>query len=107
MGWQRGLAAGRWRHALLRLSAALCLRLQWLLSALDDRALAAHFARHQSGIAQSSRDRRLANAARWPVRLCKRTAHHLLWGCAGQRDPRRSAWRRWLLLSSALDRLET
>ncbi len=47
VGRQRSLAAGRRRHALLRLSAALRLGLQRLLSAAHDRALAAGPARRE------------------------------------------------------------
>ena len=52
VGRQRSLAAGRRRHALLRVSAALRLGLQRLLSAADDRAVAADSARRQPGAAQ-------------------------------------------------------
>ena len=45
LGRQRSLAARRRRHALLRLSRALCLRLQRLLPAADDGAVAAHRSR--------------------------------------------------------------
>ena len=47
LGRQRSLAARCRRHALLRLSAALRLGLQRLLSSADDRALADHSARRQ------------------------------------------------------------
>ena len=47
VGRQRSLAAGRRRNALFRISAALCLQLQRLLSAADDGAVAAHAAGHR------------------------------------------------------------
>ena len=55
VGRQRSLAAGRRRHALLRLSRALCLQLQRLLSAADDGAVAADPARHLHRVPQSHR----------------------------------------------------
>ena len=47
MGRQRSLAARRRRHSLLRLPAALRLRVQRILSGADDCAVAAHPARRQ------------------------------------------------------------
>ena len=47
VGRQRSLAAGRRRHAVLRVSAALRLQLQRILSAADDGAVAADAARHR------------------------------------------------------------
>ena len=63
LGRQRGLAARRRRHAVLRVPAALRLGLQRLLPAADDRALAADPARHQPGIAQPHRRGRMARPA--------------------------------------------
>ena len=83
LGRQRSLAAGGRRHALLRLSAALCFSLQRLLSAPDDRALAARPARHQFRIAQPHRRRRLARAARRRLRtlerICSPSSSELPW----------------------------
>ena len=85
VGRQRSLAAGRRRHALLRLSAALRLGLQRILSAAHDRALAADSARRQPRIAQPHRRGRVAHAARRRLRALQRAAHHLLRRGAGQR----------------------
>ena len=105
LGRQRSLAAGRRRHALLRLSAALRLGLQRLLSAADDRALAADPARREPGAAQPHRRGRVARAARRRLRPGQRAADHLLRRGAGQRAARRSAASRRLLLSAPVDQL--
>ena len=47
VGRQRSVAAGRRRHAVLRVSAALRVELQRILSAADDGAVAADAARHR------------------------------------------------------------
>jgi hypothetical protein len=71
VGRQRGVAAGRRRHALLRLSAAVRVGVQRVLSAADDRALAADAARRQPGAAQSHRRGRVARAAGRSVWACR------------------------------------
>ena len=55
VGRQRSLAAGRRRHALFRLSGAVRLELQRILSAADDGAVAADPARHLDRVSQPHR----------------------------------------------------
>ena len=61
LGWQRSMAAGRRRHALLRLPGALFVELQRVLSAFDDRALAVDPARHLHRVPQPHRKSGLAS----------------------------------------------
>ena len=83
---------------------ALCLQLQRLLSAADDRALAADSARHLHRVSQPRREPRLAASLGRRVRRLERPAGDLLRRRAGQRGARRAARCRRRFLPAAVDR---
>ena len=94
VGRQRSVAAGRRRHAVLRLSGALRIQLQRLLSAADDGAVAADSARHFDRIPQSHRQPGVeAVLGRWSSAVrarCWRSSSARRWAtwCAACRSMR-------------------
>ena len=96
------------RHAVFRVSAALCLRLQRLLSAAHDRAVAADSARHRHRAAHASRTSACGAAS-----LTESSAFasallaDFLRSRAGQRHSRCAARIGQLLLSAPVDGLAT
>src|SRR5579863_5265468 len=107
MGWQRSLAAGGGRDALLRIPVALCIQLQRLLPAADDGAVAADAARNRNRVARTCGESGLGGFLRFDFLCLEHTVGYFFRRGSRQRSARRATGPRWLLFRASLDKLQS